>query len=88
MLVFATNEEAEMWNDKMLKDLKNEMFSYVADDSRKDCLANLANVVFSDTPSETGNLVRYLKVKIGTRVMLNNIDVTDGSYKWGNGYSD
>ena len=79
MHVFATNEQAAMWNDKMLKDLKNEMFSYVADDSRKDHLANLANVVFSDTPGETGNLVRDLKVKVGACVMLtNNIDVTDG----------
>ena len=79
MHVFATNEETTMWNDKMLKDLKNEMFSYVADDSRKDRLANLANVAFSDTPCETGNLVRDLKVKVGACVMLtNNIDVTDG----------
>ena len=79
MHVFATNAEAALWNENMLEDLQSEMFSYVADDSRKDRLANIAKIIFSDSPHETGNLLMILKVKVGARVMLtNNIDVTDG----------
>ena len=78
MHVFATNAEAALWNENMLEDLQSEMFSYVADDSRKDCLGNIAKIIFSDSPCETGNLLMILKVKVGACVMLtNNIDVTD-----------
>ena len=79
MHVFATNAEAAAWNIRMLSLLEGQMMYYCADDSRKDKLSNIAQVVFPDNPRETGNLVKMLKVKIGARVMLtNNIDVTDG----------
>ena len=79
MHVFATNADAALWNNKMLENIEGEMYSYIADDSRKDQLANRANVVFSDKPHETSNLLKVLNIKIGAHVMLtNNIDVTDG----------
>ena len=79
MHVFATNAHAALWNNKMLENIEGEMYSYIADDSRKDRLANRVNVVFSDKPHQTCNLLKVLNIKIGARVMLtNNIDVTDG----------
>ena len=63
----------------MLENIEGEMYSYIADDSRKDRLANRANVVFSDKPHETRNLLKVLNIKIAARVMLTiNIHVTDG----------
>ena len=63
----------------MLENIEGEMYSYIADDSRKDRLANRANVVFSDKPHKTSNLLKVLNIKFGACVMLtNNIDVTDG----------
>ena len=50
MHVFATNAEAALWNDTMLNHLEGEMYTYLADDCRKDRLANIANVSFSDIP--------------------------------------
>ena len=47
MHVFATNAEAALWNETMLNYLEGEVYTSVADDSRKDRLANIANVVFS-----------------------------------------
>ena len=36
MHVFATNADAALWNNKMLENIEGEIYSYIADDSRKD----------------------------------------------------
>ena len=79
MHVFTTNAEAATWNTEILSCLEGELYTYLADDCKNDQLANIANVVFSDNPKETQNLLRVLNVKIGACMMLtNNLDVADG----------
>ena len=51
MHVFATNAEAALWNETMLNYLEGEVSTSVADDCRKDRLANIANVVFPKSNS-------------------------------------
>ena len=79
MHVYAQNMYCDEWNEYMLHRLHGPMFSNVAIDSKKDTSTNLANIMFSDKPRDTGNLRQILRLKIGARVMLTtNVDVSDG----------
>ena len=59
--------------------LPGREFTNIATDSKKDDCTELANVTMPTNPHETGNLKKFLTVKIYVRVMMtSNIDVTDG----------
>ena len=77
--VFARNKHAATRNEKMLEATPGELCTIIAIDSTKDKNTNLFQVKVPDDPQKTGRLMKMLKLKVGTRVMLTqNIDVTDG----------
>jgi len=77
--VFAQNDAASVYNEQMLAHMDDRpLHSCVAED-RVDSAYGKEKPSFSKKPSETGNLLQNLKVKVGARVMLtNNLDVPDG----------
>ena len=61
-----------------IKLLPGEEFTNIATDSKKDDCTELANITMPTNPCETGNQKKILTVKINARVMITNIDITDG----------
>ncbi len=63
----------------MLQSLPGLKFHCMAQDSAVDHLTRRVNISFPEDHLKTGRLMKNLKLKIGTRVMLtNNIDLSDG----------
>ena len=63
MYVFATNAEVTSWNNIMIDSIEGQSYIYIADDSKKDKLASIANIAFPENPWQTENLLKSLKVK-------------------------
>ena len=78
MHVYAQNVYCDDWYEHMLERLPGTMVTSTATDSRKDTSTNLASIAFSDKPRHIGNLQHILHLKIGARVMLTNVNVSDG----------
>ena len=79
MHVYAQNVHCDAWNENRLKLLPEKEFTNIATDSKKDVCTELANVTIPTNPLETGNLQKFLTIKINARVMITtNIDVADG----------
>ena len=78
MHVYAKNSSCDEWNKIMLNSLVGDTFVNTAKDCREDTGTNLANVAFPANPKDTGNLCKTLSLKVHVRVMITNIDVSDG----------
>ena len=77
--VYATNKLAGLRNLNMLSQLTTQMYTIQSVDGCKDQRANLATVKLSESPKDTGSLLKELQLRVGARIMLtHNIDVSDG----------
>ena len=76
--VFAQNDAANFHNELMLTLIKDRsLYTCEANDSVDSAYGR--QPMFPEKASETGNLQKCFKVKVGARVVLtNNLDVSDG----------
>ena len=63
MHVYAQNVYCDEWNEYMLDRLDGDMVMCIAKDSRKDTSTNMANIMISDKPRDTGEFATYITPK-------------------------